>query len=134
MHSHIIKTGFRPDIYLVSELVKMYYKCRSMVNAHKAFDANERTRLILRTMMLTGYAKYELLSKAFELYEQMQCKGMKSDRMMYTRIISACASLKNLDKAKAVHSNIIKSGIATDAILESSIVHTYARCGNMKLA
>lgn len=50
-------------------------------------------------MMLTGYAKYELLSKAFELYEQMQCKGMKSDRMMYTRIISACASLKNLDKA-----------------------------------
>lgn len=26
--------------------------------------------LILWTMMLTGYAKYELLSKAFELYEQ----------------------------------------------------------------
>jgi hypothetical protein len=44
------------------------------------------------------------------------------------------ASLRNLDKAKAAHSNIIKSGIATDAILESSIVHIYARCGNMKLA
>ncbi len=100
----------------------------------KLLMQRKEPNLILWTMMLKGYAKYELLSEAFELCEQMQCKGMKSDRMMCTRIVSACANLRNLDKAKAVHSNIIKSGIATDAILESSIVHIYAICGNMKLA
>ncbi len=43
-------------------------------------------------------------------------------------------SLGDLEKPKIVHNDIIKSSIRIVVILESNLIHKYARCGNMKLA
>ncbi|CAK9207319.1 unnamed protein product, partial [Sphagnum troendelagicum] len=84
--------------------------------------------------MLVAYASHGLNGEGFKLYKQVCDEGIRCDRIMYTSIVSICASLGDLEKAKAVHNDIIKSGIGTDAILENNLVHMYARCGSMELA
>jgi pentatricopeptide repeat protein len=94
----------------------------------------EERDMISWTLMLGGYTKKGLSKEGFELYEQSQVAGVRCDRIMYVSIVSICASLGDVRKGKAVHTDIKKAGIATDVILESNLVHMYAKCGSMKLA
>ncbi len=50
--------------------------------------------------------------------------------LVYRSIVSACARLGDLEKAKVVHSDIIKSGIET-VFVQSNLVHLYSRCGSL---
>jgi pentatricopeptide repeat protein len=50
--------------------------------------------------------------------------------LVYRSIVSGCARLGDLEKAKAVHSDIIKSGIVT-VFMQSNLVHMYSRCGSL---
>ncbi len=134
VHSDIIQSGIAMDVFLKSNLVHMYVRCGSLVEARKVFDAMQERAAITWTFMLAGYAKQGLNQEAFKLYEQVQKEGVRCDRIMYTSIVSVCASLGDLEKAKTVHNDMIKSGIRTDVILDSNLIHMYARCGSMKLA
>ncbi|CAK9861473.1 unnamed protein product [Sphagnum jensenii] len=86
------------------------------------------------TLMLAAYAKHGLGGEGFKLYEQVRDEELKFDKIMYTSVVSVCASLGDLEKAKSVHQDIIRRGIELDAILEGNLVHMYARCRSMKLA
>ncbi|CAM6066652.1 unnamed protein product [Sphagnum tenellum] len=131
VHLHIIKTGFKPDVYLLNALLNMFCKCGSLVEARKVFDTMQVRDMISWTLMLAVYAKHGSNREAYLLYEQLRDQGVKCDMLMYTSIVSACARLGDLEKAKVVHSDIIQSGIATDVFLKSNLVHMYVRCGSL---
>ncbi|CAK9263493.1 unnamed protein product [Sphagnum jensenii] len=134
VHLHIIESGVKPSTSLSNAILNMYCKCGSLVEAQKVFDAIPEKDIITWTLMLVAYASHGLNGEGFKLYKQVCDEGIRCDRIMYTSIVSICASLGDLEKAKAVHNDIIKSGIGTDAILENNLVHMYARCGSMELA
>ncbi len=134
VHAHMTTTGFMPDIQLSNVILNMYCKCGSLSNARQFFDAMKERDMISWTLMLGGYTKKGRSKEGFELYEQSQVAGVRCDRIMYVSIVSICASLGDVRKGKAVHTDIKKAGIATDVILESNLVHMYAKCGSMKLA
>jgi len=134
VHMHMIDTGFEADIYLLTAVLSMYCKCGSLMEARKVFDAMQQKDVIACSSMLTGYAKQGASREGFKLYEKLQDDRVRFDSIMYVSIVSICASLGDLEKGKAVHRDITKSGITTDIMLESNLVHMYARCGSMKLA
>jgi len=68
------------------------------------------------------------------LSSSMSRDKMKGSNVTQWCIVNVCASLGDLEKPKFIHNDIIKSGIRIDVILESKLIHMYARCGNMKLA
>jgi hypothetical protein len=68
------------------------------------------------------------------LSSSMSRDKMKGSNVTQWCIVNVCVSLADLEKPKIVHNDIIKSGIWIDVILESNLIHMYARCGNMKLA
>ncbi|CAN5955401.1 unnamed protein product [Sphagnum jensenii] len=131
VHLHIIKTGFKPDVYLLNALLNMFCKCGSLLEARKVFDTMQVRDMISWTLMLAVYAKHGSNREAYLLYEQLRDQGVKCDMLMYTSIVSACARLGDLEKAKVVHSDIIQSGIAMDVFLKSNLVHMYVRCGSL---
>lgn len=52
----------------------------------------------------------------------------------YSRMLRECASRRTLNEGKAVHGNVIKSGIQPDSHLLVSLINFYVKCGRILLA
>ncbi|CAK9198456.1 unnamed protein product [Sphagnum troendelagicum] len=134
VYAHLSKSGLKADMYLLTAVLSMFCKCGSFTEACQVFDMMQERDVFTWTLMLAAYAKHGLGEEGFKLYEQVRDEELKFDKIMYTSVVSVCASLGDLEKAKSVHQDIIRRGIELDAILEANLVHMYARCGSMKLA
>lgn len=131
IHDHMIRSKFKPSLFLLNTLLNMYVKWGSLVDARQLFDSMCVRDTFTWDMMLTGYARHGQAVEAFKLYEQMQLEGLTPDRMTFTNVVNVCASLLDLTKGKRVHADILKSGVQSDLILDNNLVSMYARCGSM---
>ncbi|KAJ7528126.1 hypothetical protein O6H91_16G085100 [Diphasiastrum complanatum] len=134
LHSHIIKSGFESDVIVGSTLIDMYAKCGCIENACEVFkNVNERD-VVSWNAMIAGYTQHGLGKDALALYEQMRQEGVQPDNVTYVVLVKACASIAALEQGKQLHSDIIRSGSATDMIVGNTLVDMYAKCGCIELA
>ncbi len=134
VQTHMIQTGFKPSLYVANTLLLMYVKCGTLVEARKVFDQLCKRDMFTWTTMLAGYSSNGEFLETFNLYEQMLSQGVTLDRIIYTRVVNACTSLRSLEKGKKVHANIIRSRIRSDTILDNALIDMYAKCGSIKHA
>ncbi|CAM6001256.1 unnamed protein product, partial [Sphagnum balticum] len=77
VHLHIIKTGFKPDVYLLNALLNMFCKCGSLLEARKVFDTMQVRDMISWTLMLASnlvhmYVRCGSLVEARKVFDAMQ--------------------------------------------------------------
>eukprot|EP01018_Ginkgo_biloba_P016390 Gb_13227 [translate_table: standard] len=82
VHAHIIKTGFKPGIYVGNCLVDMYAKCGSVVDAGQVFDKMPERDVVSWTTLVTGYAKCGNLNNARNLFDKMPERSLVSWNVM----------------------------------------------------
>ncbi|CAM6034992.1 unnamed protein product [Sphagnum compactum] len=136
VHYHIIKSGFKPDVFLWNNLLSMYMKCRSIVNAHQVFDEMPTRDVVSWTTMISGYAQQGYGEQAFYLFGLMQQEGLKPDKYTFSSVLHASGSPgTTLEQGKRVHALILEAGlesnIHTDARVANALISMYVRCGSM---
>lgn len=134
VHSHIVKSRFKPSTFVLNALLNMYMKCGSLEDARQVFNKMRERDMFTWTIMLSGYAKLGHPEEAYEIYEQMRKKGVPLDRITFTTVLTACVSLRDLEKGKKVHGAMIEAGVHPDTILANTLVDMYAKCGNIREA
>ncbi|KAJ7256129.1 hypothetical protein O6H91_Y414900 [Diphasiastrum complanatum] len=132
LHLDIIKSGFEPDVTVGNTLVDMYAKCGCIEHACQVFNNMHERNMVSWTAMITGYELHGLGREALDLYEQMKQEGMQPGIVTYIVLLKACASIAALEKGKQLHSVIIKTGFELDAIVGSTLVDMYAKCGRIE--
>lgn len=82
--------------------------------------------------LLVKYVKEGQDEKALELFKDVQRKGVKPDSNTFIAALNACAKLRALQEGRHIHAQVIQSEFGADAVVGTSVVHMYAKCGSLE--
>ncbi|XP_057873988.1 pentatricopeptide repeat-containing protein At4g13650-like [Cryptomeria japonica] len=134
IHRSIMEGGFFSDVVVASALVDMYAKCGNIDKAYELFDKMSQKNVVSWNVMIAGYAQNGFVEKALIFYKQMQLATAKPDSSTFASILPACAQIGALEQGMNIHQSIIKSGFLSDAVVASTLVDMYAKCGSIDKA
>lgn len=134
LHCQIIRSGFESDVIVGNTLVDMYAKCGSLEEARKVFGRLGDQTVVSWGAMIAGYADHGDGFAAFELLDEMQCKGMKANKVIFLCILKACSTIAAIEQVRLIHHEIIRCGLESDLFLGSTLIDIYAKCGSVEAA
>ncbi|KAI3789452.1 hypothetical protein L2E82_02247 [Cichorium intybus] len=85
LHNHIVKEGFRHNLFVATSLVDMYAKLGHMDCAKKVFDEMPERSQVSWTALVGGYAKHGEIDNARMFFNQMP----KKDTPAFNAMIDA---------------------------------------------
>lgn len=75
LHAHMIKTLYRPPVFLRTRLIVFYVKCELLGDARWVFDEMPERNVVAWTAMISAYAQRGNFSEALSLFVQMLRSG-----------------------------------------------------------
>eukprot|EP01018_Ginkgo_biloba_P028611 Gb_18166 [translate_table: standard] len=134
IHSHAIKTGSEPDIFVRNNLINMYAKCGNLADARQVFDIMPKRNKTSWTAMIAGYSQTGYGKEALQLFCEMQRAGTKSNQFTFGSVLKACASTEALEMGKQVQAHIIMTGFESDFFMGSALIDMYSKCRTLEYA
>nr|POF20089.1 pentatricopeptide repeat-containing protein, mitochondrial [Quercus suber] len=138
IHSHILKTGFRPNTNISIKLLILHLKCGYIKYARKVFDELPQTTLSAYNYMIGGYLKHGLVEESLSLVRRLVYSGEKPDGFTFSMILKAstCACKVPLlcSLGRLVHAQILKFEVEPDDVLYTALVDSYIKHGKVGYA
>ncbi|XP_057862802.2 pentatricopeptide repeat-containing protein At2g13600 [Cryptomeria japonica] len=125
---------FTTCAFFQNNLINMYVKCGSLVNARKVFDDSIERDASSWNTMIAAYRRHGCPQESLELFYQMQRNGMQPDQFTFASILPACAKMRAFEQGIAIHQTIIEKGFLSDVVVASAVVDMYAKCGSIHKA
>ncbi|KAI4363915.1 hypothetical protein MLD38_020076 [Melastoma candidum] len=132
IHSLIIKHGFHHSVYVGSVLIDMYAKNGELPAANRIFRRVAEEDIASWTSMIAGYVQHDMFGEAFELFREMQNRGIQLDSIVFSSVINACAGLRITNQARQIQAQCWVSGYQLDLSVRNALVSLYARCGRIE--
>ncbi|KAM1827738.1 hypothetical protein ACFX14_020791 [Malus domestica] len=129
--SNIIRTDFIDNIFVVSALVDMYCKCRSIKAAEMVFKRMNRKNVVSWTALLVGYGQNGYSEEAVRIFCDMQRNGVEPDDFTLGSVISSCANLASLEEGAHIEDSqwLFDEMEITDEVSWTALVSGYAQFG-----
>lgn len=134
IHNLVVKLGFDGDVYVNTSLVGLYAKCGDVWDARKMFDEIPEKNVVSWTAMISGYIDSGQFQEAVGLFRRFLEMDLRPDSFTLVRIVSACAELGELKFGEWIHRYVDLNGIQRNAIVDTSLIDMYAKCGCMEKA
>ncbi|XP_044494876.1 putative pentatricopeptide repeat-containing protein At3g15930 [Mangifera indica] len=97
--------------------------------ARKIFDMIVVKDIVTWSLMMHVYVKAKLPKDVLKLFEKMVDDGVIPDENTMVSVLSACASLSNLQCGRLLHRFIYQKNIKQDVILKTALIDMYSKCG-----
>ncbi|KAI5057848.1 hypothetical protein GOP47_0027863 [Adiantum capillus-veneris] len=127
LHEVIVTEKFEKHVFLGSTLVDMYIKCGMLAEAQDVFESLETKDVVSWTVIISGYVEHNMDKEALVYLERMQNDGVLPNAYTFNYGLKACCSMKDFDRARKLHGEIIKEGLESDAFLASNLIDLYAK-------
>ncbi|XP_011624404.1 pentatricopeptide repeat-containing protein At4g08210 [Amborella trichopoda] len=140
IHAYVFRLGFESQLLVVTALVDMYVKCGKTLEAQTLFmqrsdgEGSVRESLALSNSMLGGYVNNGHYGDALELISQMYKSGLRLDSFTFGNILKLGCDQDNVRLGAQVHGLVVAYGYHLDAVIGSSLVDLYAKCGRIEEA
>ncbi|KAL6127075.1 hypothetical protein ACLB2K_075119 [Fragaria x ananassa] len=134
VHGLILKHSLGMDLVVGNAVVDMYVKCESLCEAKRVFDELPERDIVSWTSLISGYVQCKRPRESLDLFCEMQSLGIQPDKIILSRVLSACASLGALDYGRWVHEYIDRKGIKWDVHIGTALIDMYAKCGCINMA
>ncbi|KAJ7531184.1 hypothetical protein O6H91_14G035500 [Diphasiastrum complanatum] len=132
MHACISGCGLASDLALANALINMYGKCGSPEHARFVFEKMLERDVVSWTSMISVCAQHGLHKEAIKLFEEMQTKGVKPNRVTVLSVLGACASPAALAQGKLFHQYLVRNGFNYDSAVGNALINMYAKCGSLE--
>ncbi|ONK77769.1 uncharacterized protein A4U43_C02F10340 [Asparagus officinalis] len=129
VHGLILKSEVEIGLIAGNALLDMYVKCEQMDEATRVFQEISNKDIVSWTSYISGLVQCKRPSDAIEVFHEMQVSEVKTDKVMLSTVLSACASLGALEMGRWVHEYIDRKGIEWDVHIGTGLVDMYAKCG-----
>ncbi|XP_071721171.1 putative pentatricopeptide repeat-containing protein At5g40405 [Rutidosis leptorrhynchoides] len=87
--------------------------------------------LVSSSSMVACYSKSSMSHEALKLFNEMQLAKLLPDKITVVSVLSACGDLGALGMVNTIHKYINRNRIEIDIKLGTSLVDTYAKCGDI---
>ncbi|KAI5084978.1 hypothetical protein GOP47_0001147 [Adiantum capillus-veneris] len=134
LHNNIIVSDVEMDVTVANTLIDMYAKCGCVEEARRVFDLLPRRSIVSWGAMIAGYVQGGCNHCTLELYKKMLEERVKPDNGMYMSVLKACGNIGCIKRGKAIHKQMMDSGVCLDAMLGSTLIDMYAKCGDLNEA
>lgn len=134
LHHQAISCEINSDVIVGSALIDMYVKCGLLNEARVLFDALQHRNVVSYGAIIVGYAQHECGYSALELFEHMQCNGIKPNRVIFLGILAACGNQQVLREGWWIHDSIVRNGNELDLSIGNTLVDMYSKCGSLEEA
>ncbi|KAF3454304.1 hypothetical protein FNV43_RR04751 [Rhamnella rubrinervis] len=129
IHGYIIRNSVWIDIYIISSLIDLYFKCGIVSAAENVFEKMPKTNVVSWNVMISGYVTVGNYFGALGIYDNMKEVGIKPDAITFTGILPACSQLAALQKGKEIHKSIVESKLENNEVVMGALLDMYAKCG-----
>ncbi|KAM7278027.1 hypothetical protein ACFE04_005161 [Oxalis oulophora] len=119
------------NVVISTNLVSGYSKLGQIKEARLVFDQMVEKDLVCWSAMISGYSESDQPQEALNLFKEMQTVGILPDQVTMLSVISACAHLGALDKAKWVHVYVNRNGFGRALPINNALIDMYAKCGSL---
>ncbi|WOL19753.1 hypothetical protein Cni_G28555 [Canna indica] len=136
VHCDAMKTG-HIDAVLRAALVDFYAKCGELESAILLFEEAQVKDCAVWSIMMWGFIQNGESLQTVSLFQGMQNAGFKPTKDVLRALVHAYSDLGALVLGRGVHGYLIRNTIeaySDDALLETSILNMYAKCGSIVLA
>ncbi|CAI0556466.1 unnamed protein product [Linum tenue] len=136
VHVHIRINELEDNEFLKNKLVHMYTACGSIDDAHKVFDEFPSSNVyswnaLIRGTVISGRKRYQDVASA---YGEMREMGVQPNEYTFCNIIKSFAGASAFKQGLKTHAVLVKNGLIGSAMLRTSLIDMYFKCGRIKLA
>ncbi|CAL1408779.1 unnamed protein product [Linum trigynum] len=132
LHTLVVKMGLEKNVFVGTTLLSMYFRNSDSESARKVFSFIEEKDVVLWTEMVMGHSRLGDGETAIKSFRDMCNDGLRMDSFAFSGGLSACADLATLKQGEMIHSQAIKTGWDAEMNVCGSLVHMYAKNGNLQ--
>ncbi|XP_057726445.1 pentatricopeptide repeat-containing protein At4g18520, chloroplastic-like isoform X3 [Arachis stenosperma] len=133
IHAIILKCFRESATYVDNNLICSYLRLGNLTRARRVFDKMSRRDVVTWTAIIDGYLNYNLDDEALNLFRESIKHGVQANSNMLVCVMNLCGKRLDLELGKQIHAHILKSNWR-NLIVDSAVVHFYARCEEMSSA
>lgn len=134
VHGFVLRSYFQEEdslIVLLNHVAYAYLKCSDFRAARQVFDNMPERNTFSWTVMILGSTENGLFLDGLEYFDEMYNQGVSPDKFTYSAIIQLCIGLGSIELGEIVHSQIIRTGFASNTFIGTSLLSMYAKLERM---
>ncbi|PKU59727.1 pentatricopeptide repeat-containing protein At5g48910-like [Dendrobium catenatum] len=131
---HVFRENSEPSVSSWTALLTAYVKNGNLISAREVFDEMPERNLVSWSAMISGYVQFRQPGSALVLFQEMMGMKVQPSHSILVSILVAVAELGALQEGKWVHGFLERSQIYLSSNLKTSLVHMYAKCGDLMSA
>ncbi|KAI5003352.1 hypothetical protein ZWY2020_030512 [Hordeum vulgare] len=109
IHGYIVRNCVHLDVFLVSALVDIYFKCRDVRMAQNVFDATKTIDVVIGSTMISGYVLNGMSEGAVKMFRYLLEVGIKPNAVMVASTLPACACMAAMKLSQELHGHVLKN-------------------------
>jgi len=130
----VLHLGLEVDVVSWSGLLVAHVKAGELDVARRVFDEMPHRDVVTWTAMLSGYSRADRPRDALELFREMRHAGVWPDEVTMVSVISACATLGDVETGRMVHHFVVENGFGWMVALCNALIDMYGKCGCLEEA
>ncbi|KAJ9564200.1 hypothetical protein OSB04_000166 [Centaurea solstitialis] len=134
IHARIITSTppIRKSPYLNNNLISMYSRCGSIVDARQVFDEMPQRTIVSYNALIAAYSRDRNDSHvAFELFGRLSLEGFVPNGPTFTSLLQASSLVRDVFLGSALHSQVVKLEFLSDTLVQTSLLGMYSDCGDL---
>ncbi|CAK7356611.1 unnamed protein product [Dovyalis caffra] len=128
LHCYVVRTAYGGDVSVYNSLIQMYLSVGHWKEAENVFSRMEYRDIVSWTTMISGYVDNLLPDKALKTYKTMEIEGTMPDEVTISSVVSACASLGQLDMGVKLHELAGRTGLIFYVVVANALIDMYSKC------
>ncbi|XP_031278243.1 pentatricopeptide repeat-containing protein At1g74600, chloroplastic-like [Pistacia vera] len=130
VYSLAIKNGFYTSGYVRAGMIDLFAKNFTFEDALRVFGDASCENVVVWNSIISGAVRNGNYWIALDLFRQMDHRSLVPNSYTFSSVLSACATLRELEIGKEIQGKLIKCG-AKDVFLGTAVVDLYAKCGDL---
>ncbi|XP_068645317.1 pentatricopeptide repeat-containing protein At3g13880 [Aristolochia californica] len=133
-HAHMIVTSLKSSLFLLNNLLNLYWKCGDMDSATLLFDKMHERNVVSWNSVISGYSQVGHYDMALNLFLAALRTEVRLDKFTYACVLSVCAQSGDLKTGKIIHGLIVVGGFGFQNFVANSLIDMYSKCGRIDQA
>ncbi|XP_020246895.1 putative pentatricopeptide repeat-containing protein At5g08490 [Asparagus officinalis] len=135
IHSFVLRFGLEVDVSVCNALLSHYSKVGDTKEVESIFKNMCIRDTVTWNTVIAGYASNGWLSKAMDLFHDMNSSGIRPDSVTLVSIIPICAQLLDIKEGQRIHDYILQhSMLSQETSLWNALISFYGKCGELDAA
>ncbi|WOL17577.1 hypothetical protein Cni_G26370 [Canna indica] len=115
-------------------IIHQYVKHGAIDVASRLFSKMSKRDVVSWNTLISGFSQVGRCREALALFDEMKFSSEKPNKLTFSIVLSACASVGALDTGMWIHAYLGRTGLNSDGSLDYCLIDMYSKCGSIDKA